>query len=187
LFIFHFDETEKSKRYYDPELDSLEAKLTTNAGSSKRKLVRTNLYTFTHGAIRDWWSDYHYTLIKSSSSTCSSTHHSSPYHPLLQSSTVKYKPEWACLLLGSRLLRSSEFNERLHSLKAPTSVRLILEQLAYFVRAISLIGAGDEQVGLEVLAYLLTLYLPVLSSVTGILTFNFQRLFTNHGKNVIFY
>lgn len=166
-------------RYYDPELDSLDAKLLTKSSGrcpiSKRKLIRTNLYTFTHGAIRDWWSDYHYVLGKSSTSSSSSTPSSayqlSPYQATVQTSAIKYKSEWACLLLGARLLRSSEFNERLRSLKSPSNVRLILEQLAYLVRSAVLVGAGDEHVGMDVLAYLLTLYLPILGHANGTFLF----------------
>lgn len=128
-------------RYYDPELDSLDAKLV--AGKNKGRLIRTNFYTFMHGAIHDWWLDYHSGLLKSS-----------------PSSTVKYKKEWACFLLGSRLFRCNEFNEQLH--KSSTR-RLVHEQISYLIAASDLISTGysnDEKSELNGIAYLLTLFLP---------------------------
>lgn len=143
--IAHLDGFVNSFLYYDPDFDSLEAKLSS---PNKSKLVRTSLYTFSHGAIRDWWSEYHTSLIKSQN----------PQQP-----GMKFKTEWAHFLLGSRLFRSTEFNHRLRGMKYPQNIRVILDQMRYLVKASSLLDAG-----LETVAYLLSLYLPVLSSSQGI-------------------
>lgn len=105
------------------------------------------------------------------SSTSSSSSNANHHQPIQLAAAVsnsnaaaKYKPEWGSLLLGLRLLRSNEFNERLRSLKSHTSIALILEHISYLIRARALLStSGDEAAGFDTLVYLLSVYLPVLT------------------------
>lgn len=107
-------------------------------------------------------------MSSTSSSSSSNTNHHQPIQLAAavsnSNAAAKYKPEWGSLLLGLRLLRSNEFNERLRSLKSHTSIALILEHISYLIRARALLStSGDEAAGFDTLVYLLSVYLPVLT------------------------
>ena len=125
-----------SLRYYDVKLDSCSSDL----------VIRTPLYTFAHSAIRDWW-------LVSGHNTSGSL------------AKPVYNPNWGSFLLSSRLLRSPELNRRLtHSLSSNSfkfTVSVYLDLMSHLVRSSDLWLAQPPQPNrLDMIAYLLSLYLP---------------------------
>ena len=104
--------------YYDSDYARFEQ-------SNTPKPVRTPTYSFSHPAIRDWWLEYHLSKVSSTSSS--------------------YEPKWGQFLLGTRLLRSIEFKQRLRSLKYPANIKLILEQIKYLNSSSSLLQINNDK------------------------------------------